>query len=161
MIAGTRRWLMVVALVLAGCAQGSPGEGPIGEQPGPGPDAAGPANNPNDVDNDGFEVGVDCNDNNPNVNPSALESCDSVDQDCDGDVDEEAFDASTYYADTDGDGYGDPDASVDACNPPADHVANDDDCYDDNAEVNPGQTGFFTTDRGDGSFDWDCSGGVD
>jgi hypothetical protein len=30
-----------------------------------------------------------------------------LDNDCDGEIDEEAVDASTFYADGDGDGYGD------------------------------------------------------
>jgi hypothetical protein len=32
------------------------------------------------------------------------------------------------------------------------------DCYDSNPAVNPGQTAYFTTHRGDGSFDYNCSG---
>lgn len=31
-----------------------------------------------------------------------------------------------------------------------------DDCYDNNASAKPGQTTYFATDRGDGSFDFDC-----
>ena len=31
------------------------------------------------------------------------------------------------------------------------------DCYDGNANAKPGQTTWFTTDRGDGSFDYDCN----
>ncbi|MFH1808606.1 MAG: hypothetical protein ABIJ09_07670 [Pseudomonadota bacterium] len=33
---------------------------------------------------------------------------------------------------------------------------NADDCYDDSADAYPGQQFYFTTDRGDGSFDYDC-----
>jgi len=32
------------------------------------------------------------------------------------------------------------------------------DCYDDNANAYPGQTAYFATDRGDGSFDYNCDG---
>jgi hypothetical protein len=32
------------------------------------------------------------------------------------------------------------------------------DCYDLNANAHPGQTSFFTTNRGDGSFDYNCDG---
>lgn len=32
------------------------------------------------------------------------------------------------------------------------------DCYDSNASAYPGQTSYFTSSRGDGSFDYDCSG---
>lgn len=36
-----------------------------------------------------------------------------------------------------------------------------DDCYDSNGEAYPGQTAFFGVDRGDASFDYDCSDGID
>jgi hypothetical protein len=32
------------------------------------------------------------------------------------------------------------------------------DCYDNNANAKPGQTAWFTTNRGDGSYDYDCNG---
>jgi len=32
------------------------------------------------------------------------------------------------------------------------------DCYDSNANAKPGQTSFFSANRGDGSFDYDCDG---
>lgn len=32
------------------------------------------------------------------------------------------------------------------------------DCYDTSASVNPGVTNYYTTNRGDGSFDYNCSG---
>ncbi|MBF0107130.1 MAG: putative metal-binding motif-containing protein [Deltaproteobacteria bacterium] len=42
-----------------------------------------------DVDQDGFDSNVDCNDNDATINPNAVEICgDSIDQNCDG-VDEE------------------------------------------------------------------------
>ena len=53
----------------------------------------------------------DCNDNDPNISPVAVEICDGVDNNCNGDVD--ADDASIspdflvdYYIDTDQDGFG-------------------------------------------------------
>ena len=64
----------------------------------------------------------------------------------------------TFYRDKDGDGFGDQKHSVQACRAPAGYVDNAKDCYDDNAQVHPGQTGFFYKDRGDGSFDYDCDG---
>ena len=48
------------------------------------------------------------------------------------------------------------------CAPEAPYTAqNQDDCYDQNASAHPGQSHNFATDRGDGSFDYDCSGGTE
>jgi hypothetical protein len=62
----------------------------------------------------------------------------------------------TYYADTDGDHYGNPASTREACTLPSGYAENADDCYDGNASAKPGQTGWFATDRGDGSYDYDC-----
>jgi hypothetical protein len=63
---------------------------------------------------------------------------------------------TTYFADTDGDKYGDALTTTKACAKPPGYVENSDDCYDDNASAKPGQTGWFKVDRGDGSYDYDC-----
>ncbi len=58
---------------------------------------------------------------------------------CDGTVDEEdAIDASTWYFDADGDGYGDPLVTSDACNPPSGYVGNATDCDDTDSAVHTG-----------------------
>ncbi len=94
-----------------------------------------------DVDQDGWSVDDgDCDDLNDTINPGAAETCDGVDNDCDGDVDEDASDATTWYLDADGDGYGDALAGALACERPSDHVLTDDDCDDSNAAVNPDAT---------------------
>ena len=60
-----------------------------------------------DVDGDGFGACDDCDDLNPDVHPDAEETCDSIDNNCDGVIDEaEATDAETWYPDADGDGFG-------------------------------------------------------
>ncbi|MBU0641157.1 MAG: hypothetical protein KKB50_20040, partial [Planctomycetes bacterium] len=71
--------------------------------------------------------GSDCDDANSNVFPGAAESCDGLDNDCDGDVDEEA---PLWYRDADGDGLGDAEDVVQACTAPAGYVANADDLVD-------------------------------
>ncbi len=35
------------------------------------------------------------------------------------------------------------------------------DCYDGNANAKPGQTSYFTVNRGDGSYDYDCDSGTE
>jgi hypothetical protein len=64
----------------------------------------------------------------------------------------------TWYQDSDGDTYGNPSVSTEACDddPPAGYVSNNSDCYDSNANAKPGQTTCYTTNRGDGSFDYNC-----
>lgn len=81
----------------------------------------------------------DCDDTSAFVSPGADEYCDAIDNNCDGFVDETpAADASTWYTDQDGDGYGDPAAStVQACVVPSGYAGNADDCDDNAANVNP------------------------
>ena len=57
----------------------------------------------------------DCDDTNSSVYPGAVEVCNGMDDDCDGEVDE-GFVEATWYPDEDGDGYGDGSgASVSPC----------------------------------------------
>ncbi len=64
-------------------------------------------------------------------------------------------DPTTWYRDADGDTYGDPGASITACDGmDGAYVANDDDCNDDNDAVNPGAREVC----GD-QIDNDCVGG--
>lgn len=101
---------------------------------------------------------TDCNDNDLLVNPDATEVCDSVDNDCNGVVDDDyAFDATNWVGDADGDGYGDVslDELVKACNEPAGYAANATDCNDTDATVNPG------ADEVENDVDDDCNGTVD
>ena len=59
-----------------------------------------------DADGDGF-TDTDCDDSDASVYPGATETCDGVDNNCNGTIDEaSAVDALTWYEDADGDGYG-------------------------------------------------------
>ena len=61
-------------------------------------------------------VGADCDDSNALANPAMAEVYDGTDNDCDGAVDETgSFGEQQFYADGDGDGFGDADNSVIAC----------------------------------------------
>jgi hypothetical protein len=96
---------------------------------------------------------ADCNDGNAAVRPGATELCNGVDDNCDGQIDEGV--KTTYYADSDSDGYGNPASSVQACSKPAGYVANNTDCNDSNAGVHPGATELCN------GVDDNCDGQID
>jgi len=98
-------------------------------------------------------TGTDCNDGNAGANPAATETCDSVDNDCDGSTDEGL--TSTYYRDADADGYGTSSTTTSACSAPSGYVSTATDCNDGNSAINPAAT--ETCD----SVDNDCDGGTD
>jgi hypothetical protein len=85
----------------------------------------------------GAEVPGDCDDADASVNPGVVEVCDGIDQDCDGAADEDAVDAPPWYADVDGDGWGDTSSFTLACDAPAGTVATDGDCDDGDAAASP------------------------
>jgi hypothetical protein len=80
----------------------------------------------------------DCNDNNINIYPGAKEQCNGLDDDCDGSVDDGQ--TVTYYRDMDGDSYGNPNVTIQACSQSSGYVANSLDCNDGNASIRPGAT---------------------
>jgi uncharacterized protein YkwD len=106
-----------------------------------------------DVDGDGFGVSTDtielfepmpgyvnnyrdCDDSNAQINPTSVEEFDSVDNNCDGQVDE-GFKSRTYYLDSDGDNYGDRSRYVFDINRPEGYATNGtDNCI---GVANPGQ----------------------
>jgi hypothetical protein len=85
--------------------------------------------------------GVDCNDGDVNVHPSAAERCDHVDQDCDTRIDEGV--TITVYADRDADSHGDSAAPRSGCAGDPGTALLADDCFDRDANVFPGQTTYF------------------
>ncbi|MCP4803918.1 MAG: DUF2341 domain-containing protein [Proteobacteria bacterium] len=108
-----------------------------------------------DLDGDGYPQSEDCDDDDVAVNPGATELCNGIDDDCDTEVDEDATGATAWYTDGDGDGYGDPDSEVLACEQPSGMIAQGEDCDDVDAAFNPGAT----EDCADPT-DYNCDGSV-
>ena len=103
-------------------------------------------------------IAGDCDDTNETTNPGATDVCgDGIDNNCDGNFDENCVEicddgidndldglidcddsdcsgdvACVLYADNDGDGYGDPNTTVNS------GVTDNTDCDDNDADVNPG-----------------------
>jgi len=95
-----------------------------------------PVDTAEDADGDGFSGDDDCNDGDAAVSPSAVELCDGIDNDCDGQVDEEVTD--TFFLDADADGFGDAAVSEQACAAPEGYVPESTDCDDADDTVHPG-----------------------
>ena len=106
---------------------------------------------------DGYvDNNTDCNDEAASANPSGVEICDGLDNDCDGEVDGSgAIGGMTLYLDEDGDGHGVESTSVLGCDSMDGYVSISGDCDDTTAAVYPGAEEVC-----DG-LDNDCSGGVD
>ena len=100
----------------------------------------------------------DCNDFDFLVNPNALEYCDGFDNDCDDEVDEpDAEDHKVFYRDLDLDGYGDANATIDACYLPDGYAVEPTDCNDNPATGGPKQNPGLEEVCKDG-LDNDCDG---
>ncbi|MCO4747998.1 MAG: putative metal-binding motif-containing protein [Proteobacteria bacterium] len=91
-----------------------------------------------DEDGDGYNSSVDCNDQDASIHPDADEVCDSWDNDCDGTADVNAVDATIFFRDSDGDGFGDAESQVVTCAAADDLVFEAGDCDDTNADAYPG-----------------------
>ncbi len=99
----------------------------------------------------------DCDDANADRFPGNPEVCDTLDNDCDGQTDEGAIDALTWFDDADGDGFGDDTQATEACTAPPDSAAIGGDCDDDRGDINP--LGVEICDPADA--DEDCDGATD
>ncbi len=107
-----------------------------------------------DHDGDGYVQQDDCDDADASVFPGATETCDGVDDDCNGLVDDNAVDRLVWYPDADGDGYGVDANAILACDAPTSTWINrGGDCDDTQATVSPAGTEIAY----DG-VDQDCSG---
>jgi hypothetical protein len=102
-----------------------------------------------------IEEGTDCDDSEALAfSADAAEDCDGVDNNCDGSVDEGVL--TTFYADADGDGFGDAATATDACEAPDGYIEEGTDCDDSEALA-------FSTDASEDcdGVDNNCNGGVD
>ncbi len=106
-----------------------------------------------DIDGDGWLNEEDCAPEERDIYPGAVERCDGIDNDCDGDVDEDV--TSIYYADEDADGYGDEASPIEACERPEGAAVVGNDCDDSDDGRYPGSPEVC-----DG-VDQDCDGEVD
>ena len=98
---------------------------------------------------------TDCDDSDSDVNPGETETCNGIDDDCVGGVDD-GLTFVDYYPDDDLDGYGDMYATPDnACEQPAGWITDHTDCDDTEGTVYPGATELCDY------LDNDCDGALD
>jgi len=99
----------------------------------------------------------DCNDFTSSINPDQVESCNNMDDDCDGATDEEdATGCAIYYFDFDDDDYGLSENSKCLCSEDGNYTADvGGDCNDEDGLANPGGNEVCN------SKDDDCNGTTD
>ena len=94
---------------------------------------------------------TDCDDSQVSINPTATEVCNSIDDDCDGLMDDGLVFVD-YYNDLDGDTYGSG-LATNACQSPGlTYVLNNTDCDDAQVSINPSAIAVCN------SIDDDCDG---
>jgi len=97
---------------------------------------------------------TDCNDLNPEIHPTLTDICNAIDDNCNGLTDEDAT-FVTYFADIDGDTFGDILNDSTACNELIGYVLDNSDCNDSNNAIYPGATEICNY------LDDDCDGITD
>ena len=98
----------------------------------------------------------DCDPNDDEINPGAVEICNGVDDNCNDLVDlDDPSVAATLYADSDGDGFGSDAEAIATCDEVEGYVDVGGDCDDDDDTVNPGGLEYCD------AIDNDCNGAVD
>ena len=95
----------------------------------------------------------DCDDTNPSIHPGATETCNGLDDNCNGQIDEGL--GRVLYKDADGDGYGVTATTQFTCFSPAGWVTSSGDCNDAVASIHPGATDVCN------GIDDNCNGQVD
>ena len=148
------RHIWIAALVACAQPQAKDADGtaPVLSDSGVEQTDTGPTQPP-DRDADGTPDSDDCAPDDGAVHPGAEEICNGLDDNCNGQTDEGLL--VTVFADTDGDGHGDPTTETTACTVDAGWVELSDDCDDSRSDVHPGQV-----DECD-NVDNDCDGETD
>lgn len=101
----------------------------------------------------GNTCGPDCDDALASVGSGDAETCDGLDNDCNGMTDDGVL--TTYYLDADGDTYGQTSMTMTGCATPSGYASMSGDCDDTSAAVHPGATETCNL------VDDDCSGVAD
>ncbi|MEO6169260.1 MAG: putative metal-binding motif-containing protein, partial [Chitinophagales bacterium] len=99
---------------------------------------------------------TDCNDSLANIHPAMTEICNGIDDNCNALIDEEV--KSSFFADADGDTYGDEANSFMACTAPPGFVTDNGDCDDSpltGVNIHPSATEVCN------ALDDDCNGLID
>lgn len=100
----------------------------------------------------------DCDDGKKNVHPQARETCNELDDNCNGEIDEgeNVTNCRKFYADNDGDGYGSSEKNKCLCKATGDFRADMlGDCNDNNPAIYPGAHEYFD------KLDNNCNGIID
>jgi len=87
--------------------------------------------------------GGDCADDNAAVHPDSKEICDTIDNNCDGKIDDadpnlDVASATVFYRDGDSDGFGELGHTAHGCVKPVGYATSSSDCDDTRATVHPG-----------------------
>jgi hypothetical protein len=97
-------------------------------------------------------LGGDCNDNDDQIYPGAIEICDGIDNNCIGGIDEGLI-FNTYFVDADNDNFGTGTGQSLCSDPGVGYATIAGDCNDTNNQIYPGATEIL-----DNSIDENCDG---